>query len=108
MEKLIDKLINKLSQLKINDKIESLNKIFTYIEWWKLRGYNSGIPDEAPRILESKKLVPSWRRICKSLLRNDYWCKGLGFTQHKTEAYKKYLLLKKRQRTEKGFTLWKS
>ena len=27
MEKLIDKLINKLSQLKINDKIESLNKI---------------------------------------------------------------------------------
>ena len=85
-----------------------LNKIFTYIEWWKLRGYNSGIPDEAPRILESKKLVPSWRRICKSLLRNDYWCKGLGFTQHKTEAYKKYLLLKKQQRTEKGFTLWKS
>ena len=82
-----------------------LNKIFTYIEWWKHRGYPAGIVDEGPKVLESKKLVPSWRRICKSLLRNDYWCKGLGFTQHKTEAYKKYLLLKKRQREEGGFSI---
>jgi len=82
-----------------------LNKIFTYIEWWKNRGYLAGIPDKAPKILESKKLVPSWRRICKSLLRNDYWCKGLGFTQHKTEAYRKYLLLKKRQRAERNFSI---
>lgn len=75
-----------------------LNKIFTFEKWWKERGYDMGIPDEAPKILESKKLAPSWRRVCKSLLRNDFWCKGLGFTQHKTEAYKKYLELKKRQR----------
>lgn len=81
------------------------NKIFTFIEWWKERGYPNGIPDEAPYILESNKLAPSWRRICKSLLRNDFWCKGLGFTQHKTEAYKKYLELKKRKRTEKNFKL---
>lgn len=75
-----------------------LNKIYTFDKWWKERGYENGIPDEAPKILESKKLAPSWRRICKSLLRNDFWCKGLGFTQHKTDAYKKYLELKKRQR----------
>ena len=56
-------------------------------------------------ILESKKLVPSWRRICKTLLRNDYWCKGLSFNQHKTEAYKKYLELKKKKRKEDGFSL---
>lgn len=80
-----------------------LNKIYTFIKWWEQRGYANGIPDEAPYILESKKLVPSWRRICKSLLRNDYWMKGLGFTQHKTSAYKKYLELKKRQRTEDKF-----
>jgi predicted phosphoadenosine phosphosulfate sulfurtransferase len=79
------------------------NKIFTFIEWWKKRDYEDAIPDEAPYILESKKLVPSWRRICKSLLRNDYWCKGLGFTQHKTDAYKKYLELKKKQRELKDF-----
>jgi len=80
-----------------------LNKIYTFIKWWEDRGYSNGIPDEAPSILESKKLVPSWKRICKSLLRNDYWCKGLGFTQHKTAAYKKYLDLKKRQREESKF-----
>lgn len=75
-----------------------LNKIFTFDSWWRNRGYSNGIPDEAPYILESKKLAPSWRRVCKSLLRNDFWCKGLGFTQHKTDAYKKYLELKKKQR----------
>ena len=75
-----------------------LNKIFTFVEWWKNRGYSDGIPDEAPYILESKKLVPSWRRICKSLLRNDFWCKGLGFSQQRTKAYDKYLKLKKEKR----------
>lgn len=82
-----------------------LNKIFTFETWWKDRGYDDGIPDEAPYVLESKKLVPSWRRVCKSLLRNDFWCKGLGFTQHKTDAYKKYLELKKRRRTEAKYQL---
>ena len=80
-----------------------LNKIYTFISWWKERGYDTGIPDEAPYLLESKKLAPSWRRVCKSLLRNDFWCKGLGFTQHKTDAYRKYLELKKRQREESKF-----
>lgn len=80
-----------------------LNKIYTFEKWWKERGYETGIPDEAPKILESKKLAPSWRRVCKSLLRNDFWCKGLGFTQHKTDAYKKYLDLKKTQRETAKF-----
>jgi predicted phosphoadenosine phosphosulfate sulfurtransferase len=80
-----------------------LNKIYTFNKWWQERGYSNGIPDEAPYLLESKKLAPSWRRVCKSLLRNDFWCKGLGFTQHKTDAYKKYLQLKKRKRTEDKF-----
>lgn len=77
-----------------------LNKIYTFISWWKEKGYPDGIPDEAPYELEVQKLAPSWRRICKALLRNDFWCKGLGFTQQKTTAYKKYLALKKRQREE--------
>lgn len=82
-----------------------MNKIFTFINWWKDRGYPENIPDEAPGVLESKRLVPSWRRICKSLLRNDFWCKGLGFTQHKTDAYKKYLELKKKQRELEKFKI---
>lgn len=81
------------------------NKIFTFIKWWEERGYKEGIPDEAPSILETKRLAPSWKRICKSLLRNDFWCKGLGFTQHKTDAYKKYLELKKKQRELEKFKI---
>ncbi len=79
------------------------NKILMYQKFYLKRGYKDGIPDEAPYELEQARKAPSWRRICKSLLRNDYWCKGLGFTQHKTAAYKKYLELKKRQRQEDKF-----
>lgn len=57
---------------------------------WKKRGYET-IPDEAPRDIENLHFAPSWRRVCKTLLRNDYWCKGLGFSQPKSAAYGKYL-----------------
>ncbi|MFW9899654.1 MAG: DUF3440 domain-containing protein [Candidatus Thorarchaeota archaeon] len=60
-----------------------------FIWGWNQRGYKE-IPDEAPYELESKCWAPSWRRLCKVLLRNDYWCKGLGQTQPKSEAYQKY------------------
>jgi predicted phosphoadenosine phosphosulfate sulfurtransferase len=92
-----------LNSIPEKTKEHYLNKIFTFDKWWKERGYDNGIPDEAPYILESKKIAPSWRRVCKSLLRNDFWCKGLGFTQHKTKAYSKYLELKKQQRIENKF-----
>lgn len=92
-----------LNSIPEKTKEHYLNKIYTFIKWWEERGYENGIPDEAPYILESKKLAPSWRRICKSLLRNDYWCKGLGFSQHKTDAYNKYLDLKKSQRETSKF-----
>ena len=64
-----------------------------FISSWIDRGYK-GIPDEAPPELESKCWAPSWRRMCKVLLRNDYWCKGLGQTQPKSEAYQKFKQLR--------------
>jgi predicted phosphoadenosine phosphosulfate sulfurtransferase len=76
------------------------NKIMLFERWWMERGYPDGIPDFADPKLEMKRDVPSWRRVCKSLLRNDYWCKGLGFSQHKTGAYKKYLALMKKRKAE--------
>lgn len=76
------------------------NKIILFCRWHEERGYPEGIPDEADLALENKRDVPSWRRICKSLLRNDYWCKGLGFSQHKSEAYHKYLDLMRRRRAK--------
>ncbi len=72
-------------------KLHYQNKITVFVKWWIDRGYENGIPDEADYRLEQERKVPSWRRICKSLLRNDYWCKGLAFTQTKSDAYKKYL-----------------
>lgn len=72
-----------------------------HLQGWKSRGYVDGIPDEAPAELENKYWAPSWRRLCKVLLRNDWWCKGLGMQQPKSEAYGKYLEIK-RNRQRKG------
>lgn len=78
------------------------NKIVTFQRWWMQRGYPEGIPDESPAELEAARRAPSWRRVCKSLLRNDYWGKGLGFSQHKSDAYKKYLDLMRRRKEAWG------
>jgi predicted phosphoadenosine phosphosulfate sulfurtransferase len=77
-------------------------KIDVHRKWWMDRAYPNGIPDEADPHLEAERKVPSWRRICKSILRNDYWCKGIGFCQHKTGAFDRYLRMmdRRRQRLE--------
>lgn len=72
------------------------------VKWWQQRGFADGIPDESPYELEAARKAPSWRRVCKSLLRNDYWGKGLGFSQHKSDAYKAYLDLMRRRREAWG------
>lgn len=75
-----------------------------FISSWQDRGYKS-IPDEAPEELEAKQWAPSWRRMCKVILRNDYWCKSLGQTQPFSEAYGKYkdikALRQEKERMEK-------
>lgn len=78
------------------------NKILMFTKWWTERGYSEGIPDEADYQMEAQRLAPSWRRVCKTLLRNDFYAKGLGFTQPKTGAYAKYLDLMKRRKAEWG------
>lgn len=60
-----------------------------FIAGWKKRGYDQ-IPDAAPHDLEVKQWAPSWRRMARCILRNDYYCKGLGQTQPKSEAYGKF------------------
>jgi len=77
-----------------------LKRFKVFINGWKGRGYHEGIPDEAPEVLESKQWAPSYRRLCKVLLRNDWWCKGLGLTQPKSEAYGKYLEIKRKRKIE--------
>lgn len=84
-----------LSSLPAPTRDHYVAKFKGFIEGWKGRGYVDGIPDEAPRVLENAHWAPSYRRLCKVLLRNDWWCKGLGLTQPKSAAYGKYLELKR-------------
>jgi predicted phosphoadenosine phosphosulfate sulfurtransferase len=65
-------------------------RIREYIELWEKRCYKDGIPDEAPAELEDK--VPSYRRICISILKNDMNLTSLGY-QPKNSKY--YSILKK-------------
>jgi predicted phosphoadenosine phosphosulfate sulfurtransferase len=64
-------------------------RVEKWLHGWHKRGYDV-IPDEAPAALESKCWAPSWRRVARVFLRNDYWCKGLGQVQPKSEAYGKF------------------
>lgn len=83
-----------LQSLPKNTQDHYIKRFRAFMAGWKKRGYST-IPDEAPKILEDKQWAPSWRRMCKVLLRNDHWCKGLGMTQPKSEAYGKYLEIRK-------------
>jgi predicted phosphoadenosine phosphosulfate sulfurtransferase len=83
-----------LASLPENTSAHYIVKFKTFIKWWKARGYSDGIPDESPLALENAKQAPSWRRLCKVLLRNDYWCKGLAFTQPKSAAYGRYIQMR--------------
>lgn len=76
------------------------NKIAVFLNWYGARGYLNGIPDEANVNDEAAKKAPSWRRICKALLRNDYWCKGLSFSQTKSQAFERYQKIMKKRRNQ--------
>ncbi len=76
------------------------NKIAVYIHWWLTKGGLRGcLPDEQPRDTGSKD-VPSWRRICKCIAKNDYWCKTLCFAPTKTAHYQTYCLMMEQRRKE--------
>lgn len=87
-----------LESLPANTRNHFIGRFKSFIHGWKNRGYVDGIPDEAPPSLENKQWAPSWRRMCKVLLRNDHWCKGLGLTQPKSEAYARFMKLKSEAR----------
>ena len=94
-----------LSSMPPQTKEHYENKIAVFLHWWAEHGYPFGIPDEADPKDEANRKAPSWRRICKALLRNDYWCKGLSFSQTKSEAYERYKKIMKRRREAWGIFL---
>lgn len=77
-----------------------LARFRSFIRGWRQRGYETDIPDEAPYVLEHAHWAPSYRRLAKTLLRNDYWCKTLGLTQPKSDAWSKFKAMKSGQKPE--------
>lgn len=61
-------------------------KIVKYIKTWESRCYSDGIPDEAPQELEVRNKVPSYRRICMAIMKNDIQLKTLG-NEAQTSVY---------------------
>lgn len=85
-----------LSTMPLNTQKHYIQRFKKFVVGWKKRWYTS-IPDEAPHDLEVKCRAPSWKRMCKVLLKNDYWCKWLWQTQPKSEAYIKYKQIKQKR-----------
>ena len=70
------------------------------MKWYKDKGYPNDIPDQVTWKEEQTGKVPAWRQIAKTLLKNDYWCRNLGFGINKSSAYEKYLALMQKRRKE--------
>ncbi|EFK4582230.1 phosphoadenosine phosphosulfate reductase [Escherichia coli] len=77
------------------------NKIAVYLRWYQTHGYPEGIPDEQKNDLGGKD-IPSWRRICKTLIKNDFWCRTLSFSPNKSHCYERYLQRMQQRRKEWG------
>lgn len=73
------------------------NKFAVYLKWYRDRNFPDGIPDEQEGDLGSND-VPSWRRLCKVLLRGDYYCKALYFSYQSAHNHQNYLALMMKRR----------
>lgn len=77
------------------------NKLAIYLKWYLEHDWPHGIPDEQEKDLGCKD-IPSWRRICKTLIRNDFWCQRLSFSPNAPRHYKRYLERMKQKRQQWG------
>lgn len=91
-----------LDSLPPRTKEHFVNKIAVFIHWWQVRGYPNGIPDVMDAKDETAHRVPSWRRICKTLLRNDYFCYEFAMAPQKTGTYERYRKLMEKRRHQWG------
>lgn len=79
------------------------NKIAVYIKYCtgNYAGYEQGLPDFRDGDTGGKDIA-SWRRVCRAILRNDYWCRSLSFSPTKSQAYERYLKVMKARRLKWG------
>lgn len=75
------------------------NKIAVWLHWYAERN----MPVEDFRHGDTgAQDMPSWRRVCKMLLKNDYWCQTLCFSATKSAAYERYQKLMRKRRDQWG------
>lgn len=60
-------------------------KILQYIRTWESRCYFNGLPEEVP--IEIFDQVPSYKRICIAIMKNDVTLESLGFTRPPCKIY---------------------
>ena len=60
---------------------EITQKVSDYVNWWKLRAYNSDIPDDIPKLLMKTNRAPCYRKIALAILNNDHTLSSLGFSR---------------------------
>lgn len=77
-------------------------KINQYIKTWESNCYKNGIPDSVYIRLEQLNKVPSYKAICKAILKNDSNLKTLGGSFEKTTLYSS---LKRKELIERGVIL---
>lgn len=77
------------------------NKFANYLQFYHKKGAYLGgsIPDFQANDCGSRD-VPSWRRFCKTILKNDFWCEGLSYSPTKSESYGKYSERMRKKREE--------
>lgn len=78
------------------------DKLAVYIRWYQVNRGLSDLHDELPNDCGSEDM-PSWRRVCKMLLKGDYFARMLNFNFHKSAgAHQKYKELMARRRNTWG------
>lgn len=70
-------------------------RIDVFIKWFQDNLGWDDLKEESDPKLEAKKLGGSWRMVCRTLLRNDYFCSHLSFSINKQE-YEKLEALKEK------------
>jgi len=80
-------------------------KIKTYIEFWQTNCYKKGIPETADPRLEQLNKVPSYKLICKAILKNDYHLETLGFTKPVSKHYSSFKRVELQNRPGFMYTL---
>lgn len=62
-------------------------RIEEYIQAWENQCYFDGIPEEVPNRIEQLNKAPSYKQLCKLILKNDTQFKTLGHTPKKPKEY---------------------